>query len=127
MMMSSTVFPKISEGGSGVRAGVVVRDPNVPDEVPKVEAAALGAAVIVVALWESVAAEPTVGDVLKLNAPPLPDATTKPVLGAVIAETAELGPADILAAKLELNPPSKLETGIADEREEPPKEAGVDT
>jgi len=49
------------------------------------------------------------------------------VLGAVIAETAELGPADVLASKLRLNPPSKLETGIADEKEEPPKEAGVDT
>lgn len=47
-------------------------------EDTKVEAAALGAAVADVALWVSVAAEPTVGNVLKLNAPALPDAITKP-------------------------------------------------
>lgn len=126
--MSSTVFPKISEGGSGVRAGVVVRDPSVPAvEVTRVEAGVLSAAVVVVGLWVLVAAGPTVGNVLKLNAPVLPDAIAKPVLGVVIAETAELGPADVLEGTLRLNPPSKLETGVGDEKEVPPKEAGVDT
>jgi len=50
-----------------------------------------------------------------------------PVLGIVTAESAGLEAAEVLAAKLRLNPRSVLETGIAEEKEESPKEAGVDT
>jgi len=47
-------------------------------EVAGVEAATVVDAVVVVALWVAAAAMPAVGNVLKLNAPALPDAIPKP-------------------------------------------------
>lgn len=48
-----------------------------------------------------------------------------PVLGVVVAETAGVEAADVLAGKLRLNPPPVLDAGVADEKEKPPKEPGV--
>lgn len=127
-MISSTVFPTISEGGFGVRAGVVETAPDIPAvEVTGVEAAVVVVvAVVVVAPEVAAAAVPATGIVLKLNAPALADAIPNPGLGVVVAETAGVEAADVLAGKLRLNPPPVLDPGVGPVNEKPPEEAGVD-
>lgn len=49
-----------------------------------------------------------------------------PVLGVVVAETAGVEAADVLAGKLRLNPPPVLDAGVAPANEKPPEEAGVE-
>lgn len=122
-MISSTVFPTISDGGFGVRAGVLVR----ASDVPAVEVAAVEVEVVV-----EVAAVVVAAGVVAAAGPadkfdhPKPVPIPNPVLGVVVAETAGVEAADVLASKLRLNPPLALDAGAAPAKEKPPEEAGVD-
>lgn len=48
------------------------------------------------------------------------------MLGVVVAETAGVEAADVLAGKLRLNPPPVLDPGVGPVNEKPPEEAGED-